>query len=268
MQTIRTFGAALLATACTLSTAQSADCVNNDAMTALKVAAMQQELMVAALTCHEVARYNHFVLSHQPELIDSDNRLKAYFVQRSGVEAGYHTFKTELANASSLRSVRATNSFCARADSEFDLADRPMSLSALVGMQSFALGAAYQTCRGRDRNAPVTADASPALPSRQSRLASVRAGAPDPYADSSSADSVLPPSWTPARRSPNADRYARADGDADEDEDDAGLQSQKRNSTPHGPDRYARMNPDRDGYPRDRFDDRSDDEDSGDDDEP
>ncbi|MGZ5999842.1 MAG: hypothetical protein ACXWLC_10695, partial [Rhizomicrobium sp.] len=121
-------------------------------------------------------------------------------------------------------------------------------------------------------NAPVTADASPALPSRQSRLASVRAGAPDPSADSLSADSVLPPSWTPARRSPNGDRenfsdtYARADGDSDED--DAGLQSQKRNSAPHGPDRYARMTPDRDGYPRDRFDDRSDDEDSGDDDEP
>ncbi|MGZ6009957.1 MAG: hypothetical protein ACXWLO_11785 [Rhizomicrobium sp.] len=246
--------------------------MNNDAMTALKVAAMQQELMVAALTCHEVARYNHFVLSRQPELIDSDNRLKAYFVQRSGSEAGYHTFKSELANASSLRSVRAADLFCARADSEFDLADRQMSLSALVGMQSFALGAAYQSCPGRDRNAPVTADASPALPSRQSRLASVRAGAPDPSADSLSADSVLPPSWTPARRSPNGDRenfsdtYARADGDSDED--DAGLQSQKRNSAPHGPDRYARMNPDRDGYARDRFDDRSDDEDSGDDDEP
>src|SRR5690348_9929713 len=84
-----------------------AGCVSTADMAALKTAAMQQELMVAAFSCHAIGLYNHFVRSHQPELIRSDAQLKAYFVQRDSAkrgEAGYHTYKTELANAASLRS--------------------------------------------------------------------------------------------------------------------------------------------------------------------
>jgi hypothetical protein len=158
MQTMRTFGAALLATACTLSSAQSANCVSSTYTTPLKVAAIQQELMVAALTCHDIARYNRFVRSRQRELIKSDNRLKAYFVHRTGGEAAYHTFKTELANDSSLRSSREADSFCGHADSIFDVADGSTSLSALVSTQSFALGAEFQDCPGRGENASVTDD--------------------------------------------------------------------------------------------------------------
>jgi hypothetical protein len=166
MRTMRTFGAALLATACALSSAQSADCESSTYMEPLKVAAMQQELMVAALTCHDIARYNRFVSSRQPELFESDNRLKAYFVHRTGGEAAYHTFKTELANDSSLRSIRDPGAFCGHADSMFDVADGSMSLSALVGAQSFALGVAFRDCPGRGENPSVTDNSGGAAASR------------------------------------------------------------------------------------------------------
>ncbi len=169
MKTTRALGAALLATNWTVATAWGADCVGSDDMSALRTAAIQQELMVAALTCYDIARYNRFVLSRQAELIDSDNRLKAFFVLRnaSSGEARYNTFKTELANASSLRSIRETASFCAHASAEFDLAARQMNLAAFVGMQPLALGAAYRPCQDNDSNVPVMADASAAPPVRR-----------------------------------------------------------------------------------------------------
>ena len=43
-----------------------------DAM-AIHTAALQQEMMVAALICHQVAAYNEFVVSHQSALQESDN---------------------------------------------------------------------------------------------------------------------------------------------------------------------------------------------------
>jgi len=157
MKTLHLFGAALLTANCVVANASSADCVNRDDLSALKTAAMQQELMVAALTCHDVRRYNRFVVSHQDELIDSDNRLKAFFIRRGG-EARYHTFKTELANAASLRSSREADSFCADARDRFDLAERPISLAAFVAQEPVALGGPYRACREDDRDAPLTAD--------------------------------------------------------------------------------------------------------------
>src|SRR6266481_627932 len=102
--------AGLLALNGSVARAWGADCASPADLAALRTAALQQELMVAAFSCHDIARYNRFVLEHQPELIDSDARLKAFFVHRDARhgEAGYHTHKTELANDSSLRSIRDT----------------------------------------------------------------------------------------------------------------------------------------------------------------
>ena len=162
MKMVRTLGAALLAANWTVASAWGASCVNSDDLFALGTAAIQQELMVAAFTCNDVARYNRFVVSHQSELIDSDSRLKAFFVHRGGQrgEAGYHTYKTELANAASLRSVRRAASFCAHANEEFDLAAQSANLSEFVGAQPIALGAAYRACGGNRLNSPVLAETS------------------------------------------------------------------------------------------------------------
>ena len=54
-------------------------CVRPQDVTALRTAALQQQLMVAALTCHDVAAYNRFVISHQGALQVSDKALMDFF---------------------------------------------------------------------------------------------------------------------------------------------------------------------------------------------
>ena len=172
MKTISTrAGAAILAAAGLVGNAW-AGCVSSVDMAALKTAAMQQELMVAAFSCHDIGLYNRFVRSHQPELIRSDARLKAYFVQRDGArggEASYHTYKTELANSSSLRSARSAEEFCDRASADFDLADSHSLLSAAVDEHRWAIEAIYHACRPSD--APLLADASAESPPSRTDLA-------------------------------------------------------------------------------------------------
>jgi hypothetical protein len=169
--TIVRTGAAVLAMNAMLAGAWAADCVAPADMAALETAALQQELMVAAFSCHDVGLYNHFVRSHQPELIASDARLEAYFVQRDGRahgEASYHSYKTELANSSSLRSIRNTDRFCDRAGVEFDAADNHAVLSAAVDEQHSGIETTYRACRG---DGAVLADASTEAPPPRTQLA-------------------------------------------------------------------------------------------------
>ncbi|HEY2011005.1 MAG TPA: hypothetical protein VGH23_18595 [Rhizomicrobium sp.] len=104
--------------------ALAAGCANPAEAAALKTAVMQQELMVAALQCHETSAYNRFVIAYRPELQDSDAALKAFFVRRGGEhgEAGYDTFKTKAANLSALEQARDANAFCADAHALFQAA--------------------------------------------------------------------------------------------------------------------------------------------------
>ena len=125
-------------------------CANQADASALRVAALQQELMVAAFTCHDVRAYNGFVLSHQPELQQSDADLKAFFVRRAGGksgEASYHTYKTELANSASLRSLR-DDGFCARASDEFAASGDRDGLSSVVGGRRWVAADVYPVCEG------------------------------------------------------------------------------------------------------------------------
>jgi hypothetical protein len=103
------------------NTALAAGCASAADADALKTAVMQQELMVAALQCHEAGAYNRFVLAYRPELQSSDATLKAFFVRRGGEhgEAGYDTFKTKAANLSALEQARDGRSFCADAHALF-----------------------------------------------------------------------------------------------------------------------------------------------------
>lgn len=134
----------------TTTAAQAGDCASPADLAALRTAALQQELMVAAFSCRDIDSYNQFVLAHQPELIASDAKLKSFFVRRDArhSEASYHAYKTELANASSLRSIRETDAFCATAESEFRLAMQPVNLSTLTDIQPWSATAAYPVCPG------------------------------------------------------------------------------------------------------------------------
>jgi len=191
-----------------LISAASAECASKGDLDALRTAAMQQELMVAALKCHDINEYNRFVLSHQPELIRSDQALESYF-QRAGQARGtatYNKYKTELANAASLRSSQNPDGFCSAAGRTFDFALRPMSLSEIVASVDLESDRAIENCPILADNSPTTAMPPPPAPTSRA--------APDmPYPN--------PTNTTPAR-----------DFDDDNDSPAQSLDSQFRSDAP------------------------------------
>jgi len=122
-------------------------CAKPDEAMALKTAAMQQELMVAALYCNDVAPYNRFVVSHQHELQDSDAALLSYFQHGHGGSTAYHAYKTALANDFSLTGLHGMQSFCAAANTAFDSASSSRgSLAQFISLQSVRGTEAYPAC--------------------------------------------------------------------------------------------------------------------------
>jgi hypothetical protein len=112
-------------------------CARADEISAIQAAAIQQELMVAALTCNEIPRFNAFQTGYSRELRASDAALQRMFVRLYGGRQGqseYHAFKTRLANNSSIRSIHGITDFCHDASEVFAAAlgsERP-SLTAFV----------------------------------------------------------------------------------------------------------------------------------------
>jgi hypothetical protein len=128
---------------------------------ALQAAAIQQQLMVAAFTCNDVSLYNRFVMSYQKELQASDEALKAYFVRLDGPGggmAGYHAFKTRLANQSSINSIHDAGGYCATADAAYDAAlnHGRASLAEFLSAQPFSVELSSSACREEVNGEPVT----------------------------------------------------------------------------------------------------------------
>jgi len=139
--------------------ADALECASPSDLAVLKTAAVQQQLMVAALSCHDVYEYNRFVLGHRSELIDSDDALKAYF-QRADKQHGtatYNKYKTELANAASLRSSQEPDSFCHAAAREFDSVLRPASLATIVASADLIADAPGASCPAYESDRPILA---------------------------------------------------------------------------------------------------------------
>jgi len=102
--------------------ASSGKCAKAEEVTAIQVAAVQQELMVAALTCNEVTNFNAFQTGYGPELRASDATLNKMFKRIFGArqgEAQFHAFKTRLANDSSIRSINDNQAYCQETASVF-----------------------------------------------------------------------------------------------------------------------------------------------------
>jgi hypothetical protein len=116
-------------------------CARPDEVTAIQAAMIQQELMVAALTCNEVQHFNQFQTNFGPELRTYDATLARMFMRlygRARGEAEYHAFKTRLANHSSMRSIRDNASYCQEAGTVFGAAltaDKPTLPSFVAGVQ-------------------------------------------------------------------------------------------------------------------------------------
>ena len=103
-------------------------CATQADVTAIQAAAVQQELMVAALTCNDVTNFNAFQTSFSSELRSSDQRLMSMFRRLYGARRGsaeYHAFKTRLANSSSMRSIHDNASYCRETQTVFAAALAP-----------------------------------------------------------------------------------------------------------------------------------------------
>jgi len=128
-------------TATSTALAGSSRCARPDEVTAIQAATIQQELMVAALTCNEISRFNAFQTGYGKELRSSDNALRRMFQRLYGGRQGqgeYHAFKTRLANNSSIRSIHSNPDFCREASQVFAAAlgqDRPTLAGFVSGIE-------------------------------------------------------------------------------------------------------------------------------------
>ncbi|HEY2071097.1 MAG TPA: hypothetical protein VGG48_16185 [Rhizomicrobium sp.] len=103
-------------------------CATADEVSAIQAAAIQQQLMVAALTCDQITNFNQFQVGFGPELRASDARLERMFKRMFGAgtgEAQYHAFKTRLANDSSINSIHDNTTYCHTASTVFEAALAP-----------------------------------------------------------------------------------------------------------------------------------------------
>jgi hypothetical protein len=141
----------------------SANCVPQADMTALRVAALRQQLMVAGLTCRDSAAFNRFVTSYQGELQKSDQALLSFFARQEGGKGddAYNAYKTKLANRMSMSSLNDPQ-FCGMAAAAFHggLA-RDVPLSAVVSEQQFPIAIGYSSCTRDSSDIVREADAAP-----------------------------------------------------------------------------------------------------------
>ena len=147
-------GAAALMLSCMAGNVMAATqvgCARPEDMSAVKAAAIQQRLMVAALSCDAAQLYNQFVSAYQKDLQASDRALQNFFRRlngRSGTE-DYHAFKTRLANASSMQSIGDITGYCASAKQLFDdaLNSARSTLTAFVENQQTSVDASFSPCQ-------------------------------------------------------------------------------------------------------------------------
>ncbi len=156
------FVSALLSAVCVTASAAAADrCTRSDAVRSLKIAELQEQLMVAALTCHDVREYNRFVLSYRPVLQQSDHAMLRFFMRQDGAGAGdraYNAFKTRLANVSALNSNTDNAAFCGAAADAFNTAfEGRLSLAELAMSEPSYVALPIAGCS----DAVVTADVAP-----------------------------------------------------------------------------------------------------------
>lgn len=136
-------------------------CERQQDAAALKTAALQQEMMVAAFACKAAGAYNNFVLTHRAALQASDRTLLAFFITanpRGGFD-DYNLFKTELANNASLRSMRDAL-FCARVAAKFEAAEGH-PLEQVLTLVPNPAGTGAIACPEPTSSAKITATATP-----------------------------------------------------------------------------------------------------------
>jgi len=167
--TLKTSALALMLSLLTGNALAAPNCTAPQDMAALRTAALQQQLMVAAFACNDMKKYNRFVTSYKGELQKSDRVLLNFFVRQSAGSGtdNYDIYKTKLANDASLLSMRNPQ-FCRSADAAFGVAfSRKMPLTELVSERLSPLKTGYTGCVGGKRETTLAMEAPRNLPVRQ-----------------------------------------------------------------------------------------------------
>jgi hypothetical protein len=142
------------------ATTDPAGCARPEDMTAIKAAAVQQKLMVAALSCNAIQLYNNFVTAYQKELQNSDRALQNFFRRLNGKTGteDYHAFKTRLANTSSLQSIGDITAYCASTKEAFDAAlnSAKITLAGFVSGQTTSADNTFSPCQIRTADVAAT----------------------------------------------------------------------------------------------------------------
>jgi hypothetical protein len=123
-----TFGSTNLAEAARRAKV-STKCAQPVEITAIQVTSVQQQLMVAALSCDPagvpdtekqfVQKFNQFQIAYGPELRKSDAAMLKMFKRLYGPRRGddeYNAFKTRAASHSEMRRIHGFADFCKAAD--------------------------------------------------------------------------------------------------------------------------------------------------------
>lgn len=117
---------------------------------ALQVRMLQNELMVAALTCNQRAAYNGFIMRFKPQLGAEGKHLQTFFKQKygSGSTRALNGFITRIANESSHRGMKQRGAFCRQAESihSGSVSLKPAGLAAYAKQFSFAGNHGFASC--------------------------------------------------------------------------------------------------------------------------
>jgi hypothetical protein len=142
---------AVLIVALAAGSAVADRCATPSEMATLRVAAFQQQLMVAALTCHRISSYNRFVRAYRPSLINSDRNMLRLFLRLDGTDgdADYNAYKTRLANLAVLRNNASGGAYCREAREDFAAAaSNRRPLADFVATRHLDVRLPYEACDG------------------------------------------------------------------------------------------------------------------------
>jgi hypothetical protein len=143
-----TVGLVALAVPAVVSAANA--CAMPKDLAALNARVLQTELMVAALTCGEKARYNAFVMSFKGVLGKHGRELRGLFDRVHGAAGSreLNGFVTKLANDASQESLAASQGYCTGASALFEevLNTPPSNFDAMAAKPWISGRHGYSPC--------------------------------------------------------------------------------------------------------------------------
>lgn len=129
----------LLAIGLLTSNVATAQCVRSGEYPAFDITALQNKLMVTALTCDARDKYDAFVMKYRPELVSQEKALSSYFSRAPGRRARqqHDDYMTQLSNSQSSTGLRQGSLYCRY---NLGVFDEVMALRSSAELTDYAAG--------------------------------------------------------------------------------------------------------------------------------